>query len=300
MKRLFILCVLSIIFLCPCKAATYSDMVSEEHWAYEALVYATENGWLNGFEDGTLRINDSLTRAQLAAIMVRQYGTGAEGADLNFADVSPDAWYYRDLQEAVHLGIFMGDGSGFLYPERQITREETFVVLTRVLNIVQTGELSFSDDADISSWAKPSIVSLYLAGYIRGDENGRILPQKKITRAEIAQLLFNIDARKDAVEEEPQQPKEEETDTQTPSHKNEGKGSSEEKENSSKGESSEDKKPEEDVSKDEPVVDKTPGEDYSKDEPTEDKVPEEDSSQTEYPEEGYLDGDNYANDIFDE
>ena len=45
--------------------------VPKDHWAYEAIEYCTEKGYVYGFEDNTFRPNEPVTRAQLATILRR-------------------------------------------------------------------------------------------------------------------------------------------------------------------------------------------------------------------------------------
>ena len=46
-----------------------------DHWAYDALCNAVDRGWLSGYEeDGTLRPNDQVTRAQAITILNRLLG----------------------------------------------------------------------------------------------------------------------------------------------------------------------------------------------------------------------------------
>lgn len=52
------------------KATDFKD-VNKEHWAINALDKAVQNGILSGYDDGTLRPDDDITRAELAVILDR-------------------------------------------------------------------------------------------------------------------------------------------------------------------------------------------------------------------------------------
>ena len=87
-------------------AAQFPD-VEEDHWAYAALCQAVDQGWLSGFEDGTLQPNAPVTRAQAVAMLNRLLGRGAdeallteEGPLLQFVDLPLDHWAYLDMAEA--------------------------------------------------------------------------------------------------------------------------------------------------------------------------------------------------------
>ena len=51
-------------------AKTFSD-VSKDFWAYDAITELAEQGILNGYEDGTFRPDEPITRAEAAAIIDR-------------------------------------------------------------------------------------------------------------------------------------------------------------------------------------------------------------------------------------
>lgn len=177
-------------------ASDYTDMVSPEHWAYNALEYAAENKILTGFDDNSIRPNDSLTRAQMAAVAVRLYGNGNKADISQFSDLIPSAWHYEYFREAYSMGVFLGDGNK-MYPENNITRQEAFTVIGRILQLnIKGGATQFYDDYDIANWSKGYIKEMYELGYISGDTNNLINPSNNITRAELAQLIYNIDMKK--------------------------------------------------------------------------------------------------------
>ena len=50
---------------------SFADM--PDNWATDALQKAANNGLLSGYDDGTIRPDNNLTRAEMAAIMVRAF-----------------------------------------------------------------------------------------------------------------------------------------------------------------------------------------------------------------------------------
>lgn len=174
-------------------AATFTDMPASDHWAYKALNSAAEKGLLTG-ADGKIMPFDYLTRAQMATILVRAYQK-TEKADISaYTDVSPTAWYHDNMAIAVQMGIFRGDGSGKLNPDNKITRQEVFVVLARAIGVTNedTSALNgFTDAGSVASWAQGATAYLISKGYVKGAE-GKINPTNQITRAEFAQLMYNL------------------------------------------------------------------------------------------------------------
>ena len=183
----------SIAIPTPVLAASPADFSDfPNNWATNALSYAVSNGLLSG-DSGKIRANDTLKRAEMAAILNRLAGA-VKGASLTgYTDVPTTAWYYEDMAKAVQMGTFAGDG-GMLRPEAPITRQEVFAVLARFycLNPSNTDVLQqYADSSQIAPWAKDAVAAMAEAGYIHGNE-GKLSPLAPITRAEFSQVLYQL------------------------------------------------------------------------------------------------------------
>ena len=169
----------------------FSDMPND--WSTPALTAAVENGLLTGSE-GLILPKDNLTRAQMATIIVRAFAASSTDDLSDFTDVPAEKWYFEYMQKAVAMGVFTGDGSGLLTPDNNITREQVFTVLARAFKL-EDGDLSvldkFEDGDDVSSWAKGYTAALVANGYVNGSD-GRLNPKNNITRAEFAQIMYNM------------------------------------------------------------------------------------------------------------
>ena len=183
----------SIAIPTPVLAASPADFSDfPNNWATNALSYAVSNGLLSG-DSGKIRANDTLKRAEMAAILNRLAGA-VKGASLTgYTDVPTTAWYYEDMAKAVQMGTFAGDG-GMLRPEAPITRQEVFAVLARFycLNMSNTDVLQqYADSSQIAPWARDAVAAMVQAGYIHGNE-GKLSPRAPITRAEFSQVLYQL------------------------------------------------------------------------------------------------------------
>ncbi len=174
--------------------ASYSDMPASDHWSYQALSTASELGLLQG-SNGKILPNDNLTRAQMATILVRAFGATEQAADFNFLDVKPTDWFYANMSIAVKMGWFQGGGGNTLRPNDPISRQEVFVVLARAIGAAADESFvladNFTDASDIATWAADAAAAMAAKGYIKG-ANGKMNPNNKITRAEFAQLMYNL------------------------------------------------------------------------------------------------------------
>ncbi len=179
--------------------ASPSDFVDfPNDWSQGAMTAAVENGLLGGVGDGRIAPRGEVTRAQMAAIINRAFGAEKQASLSSYSDVAADAWYAVDMAKAVQMGTFSGSGNGLLEPDRAITREEAFSVLARAFAL-EAGDdsslASFSDGAQVSSWAKGSVSAMVAAGYVNGSDGNRLNPQQSITRAEFAAVMSKIVAQ---------------------------------------------------------------------------------------------------------
>lgn len=163
-------------------------------WYQAALDFACDHRILLGDPSGNMMPNDNATRAQMAAMLVRVFGCTAGKDIAHFTDVSTTAWYYSELSTAAQMNIFNGYGDGTMGPNRSITRQEAMVVIARAFAVpdgTAADIQAFRDASSVGSWAVAKVGGLVKAGIVNGD-NGSLHPTASITRAEIAQMLYNL------------------------------------------------------------------------------------------------------------
>ena len=192
LKKIITAASLVIVFaFCIISVSAFDDMPND--WSTAALQSAVDNGLLKG-ADNKLNPQNSLTRAEMATILVRALGA-TETADISqFIDVPQNAWYYSAMATAYKMGIFKGDGAGKMNPDAFITRQEAFVVLARAFNLrasTTSGLTKFSDNDKVAAWARPEIEALVVNGYV-GGSGGMLNPLSSITRAEFSQVMYNL------------------------------------------------------------------------------------------------------------
>lgn len=199
MKNLFSKVVLMILVLTmtvsigmTVSAKEYPD---DGYWANEAIDAAIANGLLYGKGNGNIESEANLTRAEMAAIMVRSFGASVKADASQYVDLDPSAWYYDEFAKAIQMRVFEGDGTGLMRPNDNITREEVFTVVARAMVLSNSDHSAlnkFGDANQISSWARDYMSILTQKAYVNGDNLGNVNPKAYITRAEFAQLMYNI------------------------------------------------------------------------------------------------------------
>ena len=177
------------------KATDFKDY-DRTAWYAEAVSAAVDNGLLYGKSATVIDPNGDMTRAEMAAIINRSFGCYAKADISKYKDVSKDKWYFEDVAMAVQMGTYNGRSNSSMAPDAPITRQEAMTVVARALELdydsYSKAELTqFSDAGKVSNWAMPYVRAMVGADYIHG--RGKVLaPQDNITRAEFAQIFYNI------------------------------------------------------------------------------------------------------------
>ena len=177
------------------KATDFKDY-DRTAWYAEAVSAAVDNGLLYGKSSTIINPNGDMTRAEMAAIINRSFGC-YKAADISqYKDVAKSKWYYKDVAMAVQMGTYNGRSASAMMPDAPIMRQEAMTVVARALELdydsySKTDLSAFSDRSEISNWALPYVRAMVGADYIHG--RGKVLaPQDNITRAEFAQIFYNI------------------------------------------------------------------------------------------------------------
>lgn len=193
--KLPVVAALTVALTAPAMANTMYPDVVEGSWYTAAIESAVSNKLLSGYEDGTMKPGNSITRAEIASVMSKAFGATENGRVDMFSDVEYDQWFYDAMAKAVHMEIFTGDNNQKLNPNNPITREETAIVVAKAFELEYSGEdvlANFADKDEVSTWALNYISALVENGYMAGDDNGKLNPKGNITRAEFAQIMHNI------------------------------------------------------------------------------------------------------------
>ena len=95
--------------------ANFSDISG--HWAESYIKLVAGNGWVNGYEDGTFKPDNYITRAEAMAIINRilvRYvnGQGLHANTKQWPDNAANAWYYYDVLEATNAHDFVRQADG--------------------------------------------------------------------------------------------------------------------------------------------------------------------------------------------
>ncbi len=124
-------------------AAEYSDVPST-HKYYKAITDLSVYGILNGFEDGSFRPEEGVTRAQFAKIICYALNvgdlTGGGAVETGFTDVDPNHWAAGNIKMAASMGIINGMGDGTFAPENPVLYEQAVKMIVCALGYSRVAE----------------------------------------------------------------------------------------------------------------------------------------------------------------
>lgn len=110
----------------------YAD-VPVNHWSAEAITAVTKAGLMRGYEDGSFKPENPITRAELTQVIANFRGLSeVTSATSNFTDITGH-WAYHAIVEANRNGIVMGYEDGTFRPQNAITRAEAVTMINGLL-----------------------------------------------------------------------------------------------------------------------------------------------------------------------
>lgn len=169
------------MLIASAQAASFPDVDAGADYA-EAINYVSEEGIIVGDSAGNFNPEQSVTRAQMAAIICRMLGETEnlkKGND--FTDVPVSHWANGYINKAVELGIVSGFKDGTFNPSANVSYEQAVTMIVRAI-----GE---SENAQESGGYPDGF--LFVArerGLLAGLSKEKGVP---LSRSDVAVLLYN-------------------------------------------------------------------------------------------------------------
>ncbi|QCK15143.1 S-layer homology domain-containing protein [Mangrovivirga cuniculi] len=167
------------------------------HWAESEISELINKGYLSGYSDGTFRPDQSLTRAEFAAMI-----SATINPDLNpnyqnrsFIDISGH-WAENQILQVARAGYLSGYPDGTFRPNDRISKYQMLIALASHSGLDNANEsiLSyFSDYTDIPSWARGAMAraafNKLIANY---PTKAKLDPLRNASRAESVMAIYQI------------------------------------------------------------------------------------------------------------
>lgn len=151
-------------------------------------------GIVQGTSDTTFEPSRPVTRAEYATMLVRALHLDPAPTEaLTFEDIDRSAWYIEPLKVAIKDEVARGFSSTIFAPDRIINREQAAKMTNNVVRAEPQQEINaYTDTSRIVAWAKEDVLGLTQSNLVQGYPDGSFRPKQDITRAEAAEMIYNM------------------------------------------------------------------------------------------------------------
>lgn len=184
MKKI-ISAVTAICLLTTASVYALSD-IQEESELGKSVKALEEYGVVNGYEDGTFRADNAVTRAEFCKMINTLFGFTDVGIN-NFDDVSYEDWYYKHILIANKYSYINGFEDGTFRGDDFVTREQASTIICRITPLLEVEDVAISDE--ISDWARESVQMVANHNLLKTDTDEKFRAKDNLTRGELAMLL---------------------------------------------------------------------------------------------------------------
>ena len=202
--------VMSAVIAVPALAASFRDISGPEYsWAADAINNMNAAGYITGYEDGTFRPDNEVTRLECIALFARAMGSNAKanGEILKMAHEQYDNlvsaysldWGDDEIVYLLYKGVLAkSDLDTYIIGKAKdspMKRYEAAIIITKALGgekkaLAQTGiVLNYTDAKEIPSNAVQYVYYVSEAGIMNGVDNGIFSPSSSVSRAQMAVML---------------------------------------------------------------------------------------------------------------
>lgn len=208
-----VLCVLLVLSSVAASAASFPDVDSTKYsWAYSQIQDMAGKKIIAGFEDGTFRPENSVTRVD-SLLLVSRIAGASESSLSDFVDAAYTAYYadvnvlgysayeknlayllYKGIYTSSELRNFIGNKLG----SQPLKRYEAAIIITKIAGGEAVAKantmpvLSYEDSSSIPATAKSYVEFCETTGLMQGMEDNKFNPNYEVTRAQMAVMLYRV------------------------------------------------------------------------------------------------------------
>ncbi len=188
----------------------YKDLNGKEwKWAYEPIIRLAAQGVFNGYEDGSFKPRNNISRIEALVAAVRLLGLKEEAekpenknANLNFKDFDQlqkkYGWAVGYVAVALENDLF-SETDTKIQPDKPASRLWASVLLVKAMKLEAEAKtkmdtvLPFRDAKEIPAGSVGYIAVALEKNLIKGYNDNTFQPNRPVTRAELASLLDRVD-----------------------------------------------------------------------------------------------------------
>lgn len=136
--------------------ASFPD-VDSDAWFNKYIGYLEDKNVLSGYEDGTFRPMDTITRGEISAVIARAQRYDLISYNNIFTDVTENDWAKDYIETLADKNIVSGYEDGTFGPYSPLTRAEAVAIINRVL-VESTPIVTFTPNDIAGHWAEADIL----------------------------------------------------------------------------------------------------------------------------------------------
>jgi len=161
------------------------------HFAKDDIIKIYSEGVMIGKNANEFQPDRSLTRGEAAVILARIFDLKPE-TEVLFPDTKGH-FAEKYINAVVKNGYLYGYPDGSFKPDKELSRMETAVLLSRIVELDYHGTGEDFSDIDRELWSFEEISALTEAGIMKGYSDGTFKPHNPVSRGEMAALLNRIE-----------------------------------------------------------------------------------------------------------
>ncbi len=180
----------------PDAAVNFTD-IPDNYWASPYITALVQREIMSGFpEDNTFKPNNSINRAEFAALLRSAFDQQATLETPKFQDVSSDFWAWSAIQETSKTNFLRGYPNNTFQPKQPISKVQVLVALASGLGLEATQPAqevlqTYQDSDQIPEYAREKVSAATEAGIVVNYPNPESLnPTQDATRAEVAAMVY--------------------------------------------------------------------------------------------------------------
>lgn len=182
------------------RMASYNLSGVKGHWGASEIKKAFALEYMDEWQNGITSPDSGVTRGEFSkilALVLKLNLNDYEEFEMKFRDVTENNKYYNYIKALNAEGVVSGESATKFMPNQIITRAQAVTMIINAIGFENKApevmpNLKFADVDEIPAWAVKFIYVANDIGLVNGNENGEFMPNKQLTKAEIATISNNL------------------------------------------------------------------------------------------------------------
>lgn len=178
----------------------FEDIKNKSEEMQESIKILAAKGIIQGTSETTFSPDSPITRAEIAALLLRVLSQVDPNADGGFEDVKQTDWFYGTAGSAKKYGMIKGFEDNTFRGNNVIEKDQILTIASRVLQKEMRYKaptnvdewLKFTDADKIADWAKNDIALATMANIITRSEDNTIKSSEPMTRGDAALIIMRL------------------------------------------------------------------------------------------------------------